>query len=394
MIINNLTIEENGLYIRVCVDCKIRWGGSDRVYFKLDKKFKDSICTDYSPFLVSFLVPAMSLGENIYIEGEVSKEVYDSLDRIQNKFVSWNIGLKKINVYVNGLNSEKYNVKKRAVFFSGGVDSFYTYLKNKEDGIVLDYFILANGYDINIRNKSLWDSTSEYIENISKIEKVDLIKVESNIRDIIEPIVMWDYSHGGCLAALGLLLTKELSDVYIGSTYTFKQMFPWGSHPEVDSLWSSESTKFHHHGADTTRLEKVFYISKYPIVLKTLRVCYLNKKDNFNCGVCDKCMRTMINLELAGKLLNSETFPKKVDINLLKKIKIESSHGAIFHEENLEYMKVNDLRKDIQETLVTLLSDVKDGQNIIEKILRKIMFLDFYYLRGVLYSILNLYRYN
>jgi hypothetical protein len=165
----------------------------------------------------------------------------------------------------------------------------------------------------------LWDSTSEYIENISKTEKVDLIKVESNIRDLIEPIVMWDYSHGGCLAALGLLLTKELSDVYIGSTYTFKQMFPWGSHPEVDSLWSSESTKFHHHGADTTRLEKVFYISKYPMVLKTLRVCYLNKKDNFNCGVCDKCMRTMINLELAGKLLNSETFPKKVDINLLKK---------------------------------------------------------------------------
>jgi hypothetical protein len=131
MIINNLTIEENGLYIRVCVDCKIRWGGSDRVYFKLDKKFKDSICTDYSPFLVSFLVPAMSLGENIYIEGEVSKELYYSLDRIQNKFVSWNIGLKKINVYVNGLNSEKYNVKKRAVFFSGGVDSFYTYLKKQ-----------------------------------------------------------------------------------------------------------------------------------------------------------------------------------------------------------------------------------------------------------------------
>ncbi len=394
MIIENLALKKDGGYVVLSADCKIRHWKTDRMYFKLDGKFENEIVVDYSPFLASLLIPAMKLGEDIEIRGSVSGKIMESVGLIQDKLFSWNIGLKKINVKSEGLNTQKYSSSKIATFFSGGVDSFYTYLKNKNDGVKTDYFILANGFDINLRNKILWGTTSAHINEIAEKEKVGLIEIESNVRDIIEPIVKWDYSHGGCLASLGILLGKDLKHVYMASTYTFDQMFPWGSHPELDKYWSTESTEFHHHGAEVTRLQKVIYISKYPVVLETLRVCYLNVRGQFNCGKCDKCLRTMINLEIAGKLNDSKTFSHSIDLDILNKIKIESEHGAIFHRENLDYLIDNHKREDIQLVLKSLLSSVGKGDDFKVELLRKIMFYDFYYLGGFFYGLLNIYRYR
>lgn len=335
----------------------------------------------------------MKLGQDIEIQGSVSKKIFESIGVIQNKLISWNIGLKKIKVKTKSLTTDDYNSNKKASFFSGGVDSFYTYLKNKNEGVKMDYFILANGFDINLKNKSLWSSTLANIKIIAKKEGVGLIKVESNVRDIIEPIVPWDYSHGGCLASLGLLFRRGLSDVYIASTYTFDQMFPWGSHPELDKYWSTETLSFLHHGADITRLDKVKYISNYPIVLENIRVCYLNPKNQFNCGKCDKCLRTMINFEIAGKLGQLKTFPNKIDLEILKELKIEAGHGAIFHLENLDELKKIGRRKDIQEIVSEKIKNAKQDSQLVNNALRKVMYLDFFYLKGKMYSVLNLFRY-
>jgi hypothetical protein len=68
----------------------------------------------------------------------------------------------------------------------------------------------------------------------------------------------------------------------------------------LDPLWSSRSVQIVHDGAETNRLGKVRAIAGSDAAQKHLRVCYKNPENSYNCGVCDKCVRTGLAAELAG----------------------------------------------------------------------------------------------
>ena len=133
--------------------------------------------------------------------------------------------------------------------------------------------------------------------------------VRSNIQGLVEPILLWDYAHGGCLAAVGLFLRGAFHQIYIPSTHSVAEQIPWGSNLALDGHWSTEGTTFIHDGTEATRIEKVIsQIARSPLALEHLRVCFANERGAYNCGKCDKCLRTMINLYAAGALEKSSTF--------------------------------------------------------------------------------------
>jgi hypothetical protein len=51
-----------------------------------------------------------------------------------------------------------------------------------------------------------------------------------------------------------------------------------------------------------TRLEKIRRISTEPLVQRNLRVCWQNVAGSLNCGRCEKCVRTMLSLDICGTL--------------------------------------------------------------------------------------------
>jgi hypothetical protein len=126
---------------------------------------------------------------------------------IMQEVLTWDIGLQPIKIEADTLVADPPRPQKSASFFSGGVDSFYTYLKHKADPAEADRigsFILVNGFDINRHNTRLWDRALENIKAIAEADQVELVVVRSNIQGLVEPILLWDYTHGGCLAAVGL----------------------------------------------------------------------------------------------------------------------------------------------------------------------------------------------
>lgn len=394
MKLNSLKFIETGDHVVLSAKCSIRYFGNDEIYFKLNKEHKNFVVQDYTPFLTSMLIPSMKLGVDMYIDGTVSEKVYLNLERIMQLVCSWDIGLKRIKVTIKGFTQESFSPKYNSSFFSGGVDSFYTFLNNRSKDIETDYLILANGYDINLQNKFLWKLTKDNIEQVSREQSVKLIEIESNVRDLIEPIVPWGYTHGGCLVALGLLLRKEVKNIYIPSTYSIDQLFNWGTHPDLDYLWSSRYTSFIHDGSDKSRLEKIRSISNNNSVLNHLRVCYVNKKGKFNCGECDKCIRTMIALKIVGNLDKSKTFPHSINLDTLSSLKIEGHSGSLFHNENLIELKKLNIEPEIQQILETKLKNVVDKKDsIFMSFAKKMWFWDYYYMRGLLYKILNRNRY-
>ena len=74
------------------------------------------------------------------------------------------------------------------------------------------------------------------------------------------------------------------------------------SHPALDPLWSTEAVEVVHDGAETRRVDKVAALAASPLALRYLRVCWENRGGAYNCGRCGKCMRTMVDLDLAGAL--------------------------------------------------------------------------------------------
>ena len=50
MRISNVRIREDGESVSLTAECQIRYVGSDEVYFKFDKKYREAISTDASAF--------------------------------------------------------------------------------------------------------------------------------------------------------------------------------------------------------------------------------------------------------------------------------------------------------------------------------------------------------
>jgi hypothetical protein len=60
-----------------------------------------------------------------------------------------------------------------------------------------------------------------------------------------------------------------------------------------------------------------------PLALENLTVCWRSKLAH-NCGVCEKCLRTMIALALAGALGQCTTLPGSLDLDLVRHVPMSS----------------------------------------------------------------------
>jgi hypothetical protein len=394
MIIKDTRLNREAETTVLSARCKVRKIGWDTVYFSIGNTLPgDYIHNDASPFAAALLLPSMKQGEDLVIEGSISAQLYQGMHAIMQEVLKWDIGLQPIKIEADALIADPPPPQRSASFFSGGVDSFYTYLKHKTDPIEkdrIDSFILVNGFDISRRNTQLWDRTLENIKSIAEADKVELIVVRSNIQGLVEPILLWDYSHGGCLAAVGLFLRGAFQQIYIPSTHAVAEQIPWGSNLALDGHWSTEGTTFIHDGTEATRIEKVIsQVARAPLALEHLRVCFANERGAYNCGECDKCLRTMINLYVAGALQKSNTFPHHIDPDLVAAIPtIPGEHGGIFHTENLRALQERNLAPELQQAILTSMSNAVVMKPSRKEIFEdRLKYLDHVYARGNVYSV-------
>jgi hypothetical protein len=290
------------------------------------------------------LLPAMKTGSALIVEGEISQKLFNAIDPITDFFNTLSTKLKKIKIKNIVPQTSKSSTENRVgLFFSGGVDSFYTFLKHQDE---ITDLIFIRGFDIPLTDHVLLKKTSEVIREIGLNFGKRVIEVETNLRlfyeqSFIQPYLRWQFGHGPALASTGHLLFPFFHRIYIAASHTYADSYPpdLGSHPLVDPLWSTETLNFIHDGCEATRVEKTAFIAKSDIALKSLRVCYKNPNSVYNCGVCEKCIRTMINLECAGVLERCTTFNTTIDTKLIDKIVIRDVTDLFYIKENLKGLK-------------------------------------------------------
>lgn len=248
--------------------------------------------------LTCALLPAMHRHVDLVLDDAwgLTDATRAGLDALQARHTAWASGMGTAIRPVRVQAPVRALVPRHGVlsFFSGGVDGLYTALQHAS---LLEALVLLRGIDMQLENATLWSevraATAAQAAQLGK----PLVEVTTNIRYL-------GYHHGlkwalhfqaAGLAAIAHLLAPNR--MLVAASATVDDPRPFGSHPLLDPLWSSGDTHVVCDGP-VDRVEKLGAIVRHPEMLARLRVCWQDA--GFNCGRCEKCVRTMAGLTLLG----------------------------------------------------------------------------------------------
>lgn len=295
-----------------------------------------SITTDTTAAVAAALLPAMRQGWSIQTDGAVSARMLNTIPDIESILNTWDTQYAKIPV--QAANSDQHSPipeEKRGtgVFFSGGLDSFYTFLKNRSR---INMLIFVLGFDVALDDKPLGSRVISALRSAATQFNLPLIEVETNLRQFTDRYAHWDLAHGAALASVGLQLAGQLHTLYIPASDSYADLEPNGSHPLLDPLWSTEDLRIIHDGCEAHRVQKAALIAQSDVALQTLRVCWQNPNSAYNCGRCEKCLRTMVNLQAVGALEKCTTFEIALDHRRVAALRMgDDAYHVAYWRENL-----------------------------------------------------------
>lgn len=320
----------------------VHFDSPDRPPFRLEWRLPGGdaswLTASGESFVAALLLPAMYLGEDLTIDAPVSPRLVESIETIVDIYSAWVPGVRRISLKCQSVMASEFP-KATGLFFSCGVDSFYSLQKalqvRADDIDRVSHLILAYGFDIRPRNRPLFEIVAKHANEVAAAVGRDLVLVETNLRDFSDALIGWDFYHGAALAGIGLALGGLQRKCLIPSTHAYGELVPWGSHPLLDPLWSTESLDFVHDGCEALRTEKVRKLTEFPLALQHLRVCWPDWIEDYNCGRCEKCLRTMIALHAAGALNRSATFPHQLDIGAIRDLELITGESSVRFMEDL-----------------------------------------------------------
>jgi len=265
------------------------------------------------------------------------------------------------NIYVQKIIANKFNNKQSALFFSGGIDSLYSYVRNKDQNPILVTLLRVNDSNrLDRDNNDLKNLTQKFSEqegmeihfirsmlwNFSRNEIINDRMLDHDFK------VDWWEDVAADLVTLGLVVpitVERIGRILYSSTYpkNLRTTHFQGRHFLADNDFSWSDIDLVYYG-NLSRQEKIHFLRNTPNYFKNLLVCFfpiqsLNPK---NCGCCVKCWRTIIGLILEGIDPNECNF--HIKNNVLDEIKdMLNSCPFLFRSRNLFL----DIQKHIPDTI-------------------------------------------
>jgi len=294
------------------------------LWYELPAEYASVVSSDRGDaFVVALLFLAMRLHEDIRIDAPVSARLAQGLKEHQRVFTTWFPELRVATLRHNGYAPEVQTATGTGSFFSGGIDSFFTlqsHLDEQEPNpdYRITHSLYLDGFDTHELRTDAYDESLEAFKSLLAGLGVDLIPIRTNLKEFInEDTTGFIRSYGSILLSNALLMQGLLRRCYVPSGLTYgEEVYDYeGSHPLTDHLFSTETLEVIHDGAWATRVEKTLALASWPATYDHLYVCFGRGKGSGleNCSRCEKCIRTMIALKLAGTLDQYTTFPEPLE---------------------------------------------------------------------------------
>lgn len=302
------------------VSATITWGDQPYpIWFRI-RGIHESLPFAADAFVPAALFAAMRSGGALRSAEPVSPRLIAGLDTISRYFrAGYPEVFGPVTIELTPRETSPVPGSGTALTFSGGVDSFYSLGRYRRE---INDLVFGIGFDVPLDETGYRDTVRAGLGAAASDVGLPLHEVETNIRALLDAAGHWmHHTHGSALASIGILLAPDRYKRYlISSAHTFAYPYLHGAHPMLDPLWSTEYVEFEHVGYEIRRAEKVVAISGSVHAQKHLRVCW-ESRDAYNCGVCDKCVRTMASLEAADALPLFTSFPSTFSLDRLRELR-------------------------------------------------------------------------
>jgi len=321
IVLNKIIINKNSIEYEFSVSDNLR------KYFNLNEKYLIEYSNNISdipesiaviPFLSNFLPIAWVTNSKIYVE-EVDKTFFNKIKDIKS-------GYKKMYKNINFLGKliskklvenidEKVSTIKSAAFFSGGLDSYATLIRNFE---VKPMLITILGSDIEFEDKKGWGEVKNLISDVSKEFGLDVCYVKSSFRRVTDYMTLtglvekrakdnwWHgFQHGIGIIGHGIPIcfSQNINNLYIASSFCISDKnIKCASYPTIDNNFEAGSIKTIHDSFELNRQDKAKIVCEFLQKNKMnldIRVCW-ESKGGKNCSKCEKCIRTIMGIYSEG----------------------------------------------------------------------------------------------
>lgn len=329
------------------------------VWYETEREYEPYLCTETADAFLLMLLPiAVKTEQNIRIETAISAKLYFNITNTLEPFYRKYLGAsKQVCIEAKTLVTENYQAKGVGCGCSLGVDSLASIFLHSSNDVPQEYKVthiaLFNSgqlgdYDLKHAEQNFRDSVEE-IRPFAQDVNLPIISVNSNLNDFYRYSgVMLLQSYPLRTLSCAMALQKLLGKYVYGAGHTI-DAFSFGNNDvsamesAIVPLLSTESFTAILSTPMATRVEKTDYIRKSPLATRYLKVCwaeqtayeiwhnttFLEGKTKVNCGWCDKCLRTLLTLEIL-----------QGDVNM---------YGQLFELSKYEEHKADFLRKVIMK---------------------------------------------
>ena len=252
-------------------------------------------------FVNAVIFHAMGSNQDISVAGRMTRSALLNLTAFQEAWCRWKPDVyKPVTIEALSISDDPPRAKAQSIAaFSGGADAIFTVLRHAGDQFALNSAMLVHGFDVPTDRADQFGKLVERVQPLlsrlnlrPRIVRTNL--AELHLQDWLDSFLaqlsccLHNYSHE---FRFGLTGGGEPYDALV---------LPWGQNPCTDYLLSGDGFSIVHDGAGFSRTEKIAVIAQDPVATKAIKVCWEAADLSTNCGICEKCVRTMLNFKAVG----------------------------------------------------------------------------------------------
>ncbi|MGI6381241.1 MAG: hypothetical protein ACOX2R_10820 [Anaerolineae bacterium] len=310
------------------LSANVIWEDCDRapksIHYQVEEPYGAYLSASPHAFLVPCTIVAMRHGEKrVRVEERICPELRNGLMTAVGWLCSW-YGPPRRAVRIEaaaGARAPRERDQERAAcLLSGGVDSLTSLRTNRLDfprdhpRSIRDCLVI-HGFDVGGSDRSGQQMAhfclaERSLGRVAEDADCCLIPVHTNVRQLDDDDAFTLYEfQGAILSSVAHALSSRITALYVASSGDYRFCGPFGSHPLLDPNYGSVELRILHDGFRFSRLDKLCLLADWDVALRNLRVCTSAPPTQLNCGSCEKCVRTMLELMAIGKLDAASSFP-------------------------------------------------------------------------------------
>ena len=303
---------------------------------------------------------AAAAGHDLLIDGPVHADLLTNLDEYLRIWSVWRpdkfsfqqvTATQELPAAPTPPPPSTHDVAGAVMGFSGGVDASFA-LAAHHDGLMgrlnrrIDHGVLVLGWDIRHGDTVGAERAAASVRRSLGAYGARASVVSTNWQQEFCPAWFMMFN-AGLMSVLHTLSATHTAAVH-GTERDYAQESrrgPYGSSIAINHLLGHSGFRVISTGGTHRRIDRVAYLANHPALLRELRVCFQTDTSGGNCGRCEKCIRTQLELR-AGGVEGAAAFDHVAEPGDLASIRVRNPSILVYFRDVAEHLDPTDPWRD------------------------------------------------